>query len=231
MPRAAMRDPNTGTMVPILGGVDDATATARFLPLASPTLSGTLTVLDPTASTHPAHRKYADSITPVGSIAAIVGASAPSGWILCQGAAVSRITYADLYAVIGTRYGVGDGSTTFNVPDLRDRVPTALYSASAEYDTLGETGGATDVTISQSQFPAASGQFNFHGSGSRTSLANAYGGTGAVYVASGVAAYGNPQYNQTGASSVGIATIDYGGGGGSHTNVQPSIALHFAIRT
>jgi microcystin-dependent protein len=64
---------------------------------------------------------YADA--PVGSIQAYGGATAPFGWLLCQGQAISRATYAELFGVIGTSFGVGDGSTTFNVPDLRESVP------------------------------------------------------------------------------------------------------------
>jgi microcystin-dependent protein len=60
---------------------------------------------------------YAD--TPLGTINAFGGSTAPEGWLLCQGQAISRTTYADLFAVIGTAFGAGDGSTTFNVPDLR----------------------------------------------------------------------------------------------------------------
>lgn len=61
---------------------------------------------------------YADA--PVGSIQAYGGTTAPIGWLMCQGQAVSRTTYAELFAVIGTAFGSGDGSTTFNVPDLRE---------------------------------------------------------------------------------------------------------------
>ena len=61
-------------------------------------------------------------IIPAGTIVAYGGASAPTGWHLCDDTALSRSTYARLFAVIGTTYGAGDGST-FNVPDLRDRVP------------------------------------------------------------------------------------------------------------
>lgn len=61
---------------------------------------------------------YADA--PVGSIQAYGGTTAPWGWLLCQGQAVSRATYAELFGVIGTSFGAGDGSTTFNVPDLRE---------------------------------------------------------------------------------------------------------------
>ena len=58
---------------------------------------------------------------PIGAINAYGGATAPNGWLLCQGQAISRTDYAELFAVIGTAYGSGDGSTTFNVPDFRDK--------------------------------------------------------------------------------------------------------------
>jgi microcystin-dependent protein len=65
---------------------------------------------------------FSEAGSPVGSIMAYAGSSAPDGWILAQGQAVSRTTYAKLFAAIGTTYGVGDGSTTFNLPDLRGRI-------------------------------------------------------------------------------------------------------------
>ena len=58
------------------------------------------------------------NITPTGAVSPFGGATAPSGWLLCNGAAVSRATYADLFAVVGTTFGSGNGSTTFNVPDM-----------------------------------------------------------------------------------------------------------------
>ena len=61
---------------------------------------------------------WADS--PIGSILPYGGASAPSGWFICNGSAISRTTYSELFAVIGTSFGSGDGSTTFNLPDLRE---------------------------------------------------------------------------------------------------------------
>ncbi len=54
-----------------------------------------------------------------GFVYAYVGSTAPDGWLLCDGSAVDRITYEDLFNVIGTTYGIGDGSTTFNLPDYR----------------------------------------------------------------------------------------------------------------
>lgn len=60
--------------------------------------------------------------TPPGAVFPFAGASAPTGYLACDGSAVSRTTYSDLFSAIGTTWGVGDGSTTFNVPDLRAAV-------------------------------------------------------------------------------------------------------------
>lgn len=62
------------------------------------------------------------AVLPAGLVLPFAGSSIPSGWVDCDGSAISRSTYALLFTAIGTTYGVGDGSTTFNVPDLRDRV-------------------------------------------------------------------------------------------------------------
>lgn len=98
-------------------------------------------------------------IVPAGSIIAWSGSSAPSGYLLCDGTAVSRTTYAALFAIAGTGYGVGNGSSTFNVPDLRDRVPlgkgtnnstlgtqTGSMSASSVVTTAADGDG--DLTLS-----------------------------------------------------------------------------------
>ena len=81
---------------------------------------------------------YADA--PIGTISPFGGSAIPSGYLLCNGQAVSRITYAELFAVIGTAYGKGNESTTFNVPDLREAVPkgTGLNAKGAyHYDNDG----------------------------------------------------------------------------------------------
>ena len=81
---------------------------------------------------------YADA--PVGSILAFGGSSAPSGWLLCQGQAVSRTTYAELFKAIGTSFGAGDGSTTFNLPDLREATTKGVGlsgKSSNHYDSDG----------------------------------------------------------------------------------------------
>ena len=85
---------------------------------------------------------------PVGSGKIWFTDTAPTGWLLCDGSAVSRSTYAALFAVIGTTYGSGDGSTTFNLPSLKGKVPVGKDAAQTEFDTLGETGGSKTVDSS-----------------------------------------------------------------------------------
>lgn len=84
---------------------------------------------------------------PAGAISLYGGSTAPPGYFLCDGAAVSRTTYARLFARLGTTYGTGDGSTTFNLPDLRQRFPLGK-AASGTGSALGATGGAIDHTHS-----------------------------------------------------------------------------------
>ncbi len=74
---------------------------------------------------------------PIGAIQAFGGSVAPSGWFLCQGQALSRTDYAELFAVIGTSFGSGDGSTTFNLPDLRDKFPEGASGTNALGDSKG----------------------------------------------------------------------------------------------
>jgi microcystin-dependent protein len=82
-------------------------------------------------------------VVPAGTITAYAGSSAPSGWLLCDGSAISRTTYDDLFAIIGTAYGVGNGSTTFNVPDIQGNYPRGKNA-----DALGDTGGEETIDVS-----------------------------------------------------------------------------------
>jgi len=83
---------------------------------------------------------------PTGMVSPFAGAATPAGWLLCNGAAVSRTTYAALYAVCGDAYGAGDGSSTFNLPNLKGRTAVGVDAAQAEFDLRGETGGAKTHT-------------------------------------------------------------------------------------
>ena len=99
---------------------------------------------------------------PPGAIAPYSGSTAPTGWLLCDGSAVSRTSYADLFSAIFTTYGSGDGSTTFNVPDLRGRFPlgkdnmggtSANRVAAAQADVLGGSGGEEMHTLTVPEIP------------------------------------------------------------------------------
>lgn len=68
-------------------------------------------------------------LVPTGSILPYAGSSAPTNWLLCDGSAVSRVTYATLFALVSTTYGSGDGSTTFNLPNLKNRIPIGAGAA------------------------------------------------------------------------------------------------------
>jgi microcystin-dependent protein len=95
------------------------------------------------------------SDTPSGAILQFAGSSAPSNWLLCDGALVSRTTYATLFGVIGTNYGAGDGSSTFKLPDLRGRVPIgAGQGSSLTNRVIAATGGAETHTLTEAQLPS-----------------------------------------------------------------------------
>lgn len=116
---------------------------------------------------------------PTGSIAMFAGTAAPTGHLLCDGSAVSRSTYAALFTVIGTVYGVGDNSTTFNLPNLKGRVSVGRDSTQTEFDTLGETGGSKTHTLSAAEMPSHSHVQNAH---SHTSPAHNHTQTGHDHV-------------------------------------------------
>lgn len=90
------------------------------------------------------------ALNPIGVVSPFAGAAAPDGWLICNGAAVSRDTYEDLFDVIGTTYGAGDGATTFNLPDLRSRSPIGVGTG-----TYSFTFASTDVNTANDQITIA----------------------------------------------------------------------------
>lgn len=136
------------------------------------------------------------SSTPSGAIMAYGGSSAPSGYLLCDGTAVSRTTYADLFTAIGTTYGTGDGATTFNVPDLRQRFPLGK-AASGTGSTLGGTGGTIDHTHSAGSIAVSGSTSTFNPSAGRAAggdaASEAHSHTFSA-TATGTSGTGNPPY-------------------------------------
>lgn len=136
----------------VVGTIKTQTLTNKTL--VSPTLTGTATLPSTTSigNVSSTEISYVDGVTspiqtqintntPVGMISIHAGADAPAGWLLCQGQAVSRTTYSQLFGVVSTTYGSGDGSTTFNLPNLKGRVVVGIDSAQTQFDARGETGG------------------------------------------------------------------------------------------
>lgn len=149
------------------------------------------------------------------------GLTAPAGWLGCDGRAVSRTTYADLYAVIGTIYGKGDGSTTFNLPDLTGRV---VLGANGSTYTLGSTGGAARHTLTNSELPTITGSIEAY--------------SGDVGFFRKVSGCFTPQTNKSApvkvegyAPVVSYNTANFSIGGGQAFNtLPPYTAMHYIIK-
>lgn len=143
--------------------------------------------------------------------------SIPAGWMAEEGQAISRTVYAKYFALVGTTYGDGDGSTTFNIRDKRGRAGVAV-SSDTEFNALGKKAGAKTHTLTRAQTPTQSGWRFGWGEGVGTvNVQNA--------VAIGGATSGNRLYTiQNGAEWMGHS------GGGAHNNIQPSIAEYSIVR-
>lgn len=119
---------------------------------ADPTATGSLARVGKNLIFHGGER--AIDIAPTGAVVGWPVATAPTGWLLLDGAAISRTTFAALFALIGTTYGIGDGSTTFNLPNAKGRVLVGLDAAQVEFDVLAEVGGAKTHQLLQAELPA-----------------------------------------------------------------------------
>ncbi len=110
-----------------------------------------------------------DAIIPTGMMAPYGGASAPSGWLLCDGTAVSRSTYSTLFTALSTSYGAGDGTTTFNLPDLQRRVPVGRLVGT---DALGNTEGIASASRLLTHTHKISAHYHSMGAGADLNIAS-----------------------------------------------------------
>lgn len=191
-------------------------------------------------------RSFSD--TPVGTVQPYAGSNAPNGWLMCDGSAVSRTTYPELFGVVGTTYGAGNGSTTFNLPDMRGRVPAGkddMGGSSAGRLTtagsgvngtlLGASGGAQTVTLSTAEMPAHnhSGSTSTDGSHVHTQYGRDYaweGIDGRTDFAWGRSSAGGANMNTGSAGSHShTLSVNNTGGGGAHNNAQPTVVLNYII--
>lgn len=171
---------------------------------------------------------------PIGAVIDYWGATPPDGYLFCAGQAVSRSTYSDLFDVIGTAAGAGDGSTTFNLPDYRGRVgagrddmngSTASRLNTLSSTTLGASGGAQTHTLTEAQIPSHTHAVTDPGH------AHTYSTVTSASTNSGVGEFtAEPSgVTDTGGSTTGI-TLDSTGGGAAHNNVQPTIICNKIMR-
>ena len=160
---------------------------------------------------------------PIGSIVPFASDTIPNGWLLCDGSAVSRTTYSELFAIIGTAHGIGDGSTTFNVPNIKGKVVVGkqqTMTPSGNFTNLGETGGEEDHTLTVDEIPS-------HGHDVAIAVNNTVPGGARYY------------FNSAGTTSAPISdtaawsnslTAKATGGGQAHNNLQPYIVENYIIK-
>lgn len=160
---------------------------------------------------------------PIGGVTQYAGATSPSAnWAICDGSAVSRTTYATLFARIGTTYGVGNGTTTFNLPNVKGKVIAGLDSTQTEFDALAETGGAKTHTLTSAEMPS-----HTHIQDSHT---HNVGWDGAGLANGSTSVWGLQSSGNNKATSGTVATNQNTGGGGAHNNLQPYIVMNYLIR-
>ena len=194
----------------------------------------------------------------VGCIYMYGGSVAPSGFLLCDGSAISRTTYSELFSVIGTTYGVGDGSTTFNIPLMEGRVVIGV----SVYYALGTAGGTESVTLTEEELPAHYHTIPSHGhtsnikattpalghtitqpaftysapSGNSVCLGDGYGKSSSVNATRSanlaISNHATASCTKTGsvADCAAFDTVSTGGNN-AHDNMQPFVAVNDIIYT
>lgn len=236
-PTAGGNAGNTGTIV-VTAGTVAASPVAPATPATTLPL-GYIAVASGQASVQNANITDARYVAGIkcmpGTMQFIATTFAPNGWLLCFGQAISRTTYARLFANIGTAYGVGDGSTTFNLPDLRGRIPVALDNMGGTdagrttmANTLGGTGGEEQHVLTTGELathlhsvdPPVFTDFYF--GQAMQGGAGPYRGLGP-----------DPTYTSATPNTVDIAAFNSGNAGSNipHNNMQPYILLNGMIRT
>lgn len=238
---------------------NSGTDTAAVIGVSVGTSSGTVAAGDHTHDDRYYTESEIDSIisaalaasVPVGTVSQTARATAPTGYLICDGSAVSRTTYSDLFAAIGTAYGVGDNSTTFNIPNLKGKVPVGRDSSQTEFDTLGETGGAKTHQLTEAELPSHTHSMaHTHTFSGTTSSDGAHahntwnlytvaGGGGAIMTGAPADGRGNAtdvqgthSHSYSGTTSGSSATNTGSTGSGSaHNNLQPYVVLNYIIKT
>ena len=191
---AILASNENGDIVPVQAGAQGSILTSQG-PAALPTFSAPL--------------GNSGGSFPIGFIAIWPGDTMPTGWLLCDGSEISRTAYADLFALVGTTYGAGDGVSTFLLPDFRGRTPIGygLGSGLTITHVLAETGGEETAVLTQDQLASHRHAYERNISSTTTTDGAQYGWKNSSTPASGAA-----------------------GSGTGHQNMQPSLAMNFVIK-
>lgn len=156
----------------------------------------------------------------VGEIRLFAGNFAPAGWMFCDGALVPISENETLFQLIGTTYG-GDGQTTYNLPDLRGRVPIHQGSgAGLSGHVIGEMGGSEAVTLTSTQIPQ-----HTHALRASSALSNGSAGGGGALAATAVNIYGSGDPTTPMAAQA-VASV---GGSQPHQNMAPFVGINYII--
>lgn len=205
------------------------TASVTKADLLSPTFTGVPvapTAVLGTSTTQLATTAFATAISPAGLLHMWPTATPPSGFLLCSGTAVSRTTYAALFAIVGVVFGSGDGSTTFNLPDYRNRMP---IGAGASYAAAGVGGSADAIVVSHTHTATVTDPTHTHSMPSQYSPASSTttGGVGGTLASQNLAGLPN-----TNSAATGITVANTTAGvSGTNANLPPYIGIFFIIKT
>jgi microcystin-dependent protein len=213
--------------------IESANVTTSNIVASSGAFTGVVTA--PTAPIQTANTMIAttefvvNNGTPSGALMMWPTGTAPSGWLLCNGAEVSRTTYATLFAVIGTTFGLGNGSSTFNVPDYRNRMPVG---AGGLYAVAG-TGGSKDaIVVAHTHTVTDPGHLHAMNADGRA-VAKRLGSDASIDGTSQTAGSEDANYTgsqNTGTSTTGI-TLSSTGTSGTDANMPPFMGIQFIIKT
>ena len=183
-----------------------------------------------------------NSTTPIGCVIPFAGPAAPAGWLICDGSAVFRTTYSSLFSLIGVTYGIGNGTTTFNLPDMRGRVPLGPDESTNRVPgaVLGGTGGVHEQTLTVAQLPSHIHSFRIGGEGDYAEnqpwvvpTTNYPGKDGLIFAAG---EYDGDRQVLTfrdgviGSTQPMTGPVLPEGDGAAHNNVQPYLCLKFIIK-
>ena len=207
---------DTGSLSAASLSVSGASTFSTSPTAPTPTTGDNTTQIATTAFVQTAVGSIVTTLT--GTIQMWPTTSAPSGYLNCDGSAVSRSTYSALFSVVSTTFGIGDGTTTFNLPNYTNRMPYGT--------TIGATGGSATTTISQANIPnynlTVTDPGHFHTGGMCNNPA------GGSIPTSGDRS--PTETYQTNTATTGI-TVSSGGSGTAMNTISPYLGINFIIKT